>query len=159
MSAMLRWCMQHYWRNSLSWRALIFLFKIQMTQYWSIPLSCSGYSSSHCLPALFHHDWLHGQFLFIGSEFLIAFQNLPHFMKQWSSLPRTQQPATWSYPDRDQSTSCPPILFYKTHIIIVLQISVGISSDLSPSEFQNKKELCISLSLHNFRIIRLSHFL
>lgn len=82
MSAMLRWCMQNYWRNSLYRRALIFLFKIQMTQYCSIPLSCSGSSSGNFLPAFFHHDCLReGQLLFIGSEFLTTFKNLPHFMK------------------------------------------------------------------------------
>jgi hypothetical protein len=82
MSARLRWCMQHYRRNSLYWRALISLFKIQMTQYWSIPLSCSGSSSCNCLPALFHHDFLHeGEFLYTDSEFLIKLKNLPHFMK------------------------------------------------------------------------------
>ena len=51
--------MQHYGRNSLYWRVLIFLFKIQMTQHWLLPLSCSGSWSCNCLPALFHHDCLH----------------------------------------------------------------------------------------------------
>ena len=142
MSAMLRWCMQHYGRNSLYWKALIFLFKIQMTQYWSLPDPHHAIVYQHCS----NHDWLHkGTFLFTGSEFLITFKNLPQFMKPKGSLPCTQQLANWSYPDSDQSTSCPPKIFYKNHFNIILQISIDILSDLFPSEFQNKKELCISL--------------
>jgi hypothetical protein len=113
---------------------LITLFNIQMTQYWSIPLSCSGSSSCNCLPAMFHHDCLHEEeFLSIGSEFLIKLKKkfttlyeTPRFITAYTTARHLVLSWYWSI------HFVPPIIFYKIHFNIILQIRIGISSNLSP---------------------------
>jgi len=47
-------------------------------------------------------------------------RNSPRFMEPEVSLPRLQVPATWPYPEPDQSSSCLPSHFLKIHFNIIL---------------------------------------
>jgi hypothetical protein len=44
------------------------------------------------------------------------------------SLPSSQIPAIWTYPDKDESNTRPSILFFNIHFNIILHLSLGFPS-------------------------------
>jgi hypothetical protein len=65
-------------------------------------------------------------------------------MEPEGSLPRLQAPATYPYPEPDQSSPCPPSYFY---LIWVSRLRPGLSSGLFTSGFPTKT-LCAPLHSH-----------
>jgi hypothetical protein len=102
---------------------LVTLFKFQMTQYRSIPLSCSGSSSCNCLPSrlppwrrVFFFIKLKIYTLYETPCFIAAYTTARHLALSW-------------YRSINFMLS---IIFCKIHFNIILQISIDISSNLSP---------------------------
>ena len=54
-------------------------------------------------------------------------RNSPYWMEPGRSLPHSQQPATYSYPDTEQSSVCLPFHFLEIHINIILPSAPGSS--------------------------------
>ena len=59
-------------------------------------------------------------------------------MEPESSLPHSQMPATFPYPESARSGPYPHIHFPKIHLNIILQSKPGSSSGLFPSGFPTK---------------------
>jgi len=54
-------------------------------------------------------------------------------MEPEGSLPQSQEPATFHYPEPDQSSPCLPSHFLKVHYNIILPSTPGLPSGLFPS--------------------------
>ena len=59
-------------------------------------------------------------------------------MKPKCSLPCSQQPATFPYPETDQGSPRPPILILMIHLILPIYLCLGLQSGLFPSDFPTK---------------------
>jgi len=56
----------------------------------------------------------------------------------------SQVPATWSYPEPDQSSPCPPSHYLKIHLNIILPSTPGISKGSFPLRFPHQNLICTS---------------
>jgi len=59
-------------------------------------------------------------------------------MEPECSLPHSKVPSTCSYPEPDQSNSCPPFCLLKTHVILSSHWRARLPNNLSPSGFPFK---------------------
>ena len=66
-------------------------------------------------------------------------KELPHFMKTDGSLLQSQDPATWSYLNPNQSSLCPQSHFFKYLLILFFHLCMlRLPSFLFPSVFPSK---------------------
>jgi hypothetical protein len=136
MPTMFWLCMQSYPRNSPSWRALILLFKIQMTQFRSILLWSCGSSRRLSTNSV---DWLH-ETVFLEKlrisqqvQKLLTFYRRPRFITVFTTPLHLVLSWIWSI----QFTS-PHLIFIRFILILSSKIYVVISSDLPNSDFPKK---------------------
>ena len=59
-------------------------------------------------------------------------------MEPEGSLPHSQVPTPCPYPEPARSSPCPTSHFLKIHLIIILQLRLGLPSGLFPSGFPTK---------------------